>query len=297
MGADVVELDERLLERLCDAAGGEDRGEHEHVDARRVGAVVPVEEREEVVPRATEVRGVGVLHVGAADLRVVALRVLEERRLRRKAEARRLERVVGDRRDGGAERLARAVGRIFMTALVTRRGVFVAFGVKVLSRGFPVKLSDTSVRISSLAVSVAMRLCAALRSVSAVHFSSAVSFWIAFDETSSAERFVVENCDGSAYWELENETLQRPVRPTTSSLMGSVAERHSSWTVSACEGTTRVVWLDATMRTIASTADGLASLALSCGFSFSFNFKFMLLSFDLEAKPFSIKNREPIEGN
>ena len=60
-------------------------------------------------------------------------------------------------------------GRVFLTTFVTRRGVFVAFGVKVLSRGFPGKSSDTSVRISSLAVSVAMRLYVALRSVSTVH--------------------------------------------------------------------------------------------------------------------------------
>ena len=59
-----------------------------------------------------------------------------------------------------------------------------------------------------------MRLCVELRSVSAVHFSSAVSFWIAFDETSSAERFDRrENCDGSSCWELENETLRRPMTP------------------------------------------------------------------------------------
>ena len=43
-------LDERLLERLRDGAGDEDRGERECADARRVGAAVTVEEREEVVP-------------------------------------------------------------------------------------------------------------------------------------------------------------------------------------------------------------------------------------------------------
>ena len=64
-----------------------------------------------------------------------------------------------------------------------------------------------------------MLLCAALRSVSAVHFSSAVSFWIAFEETSSAERFVMrENCDGSACWELENETLRRSMTPSLTGL-------------------------------------------------------------------------------
>ena len=58
-------------------------------------------------------------------------------------------------------------------------------------------MSEMRDRNLSVGVSVVMLLCAALRSVSAVHFSSAVSFWIAFDET-SMERFVgVENATGA----------------------------------------------------------------------------------------------------
>ena len=62
-------------------------------------------------------------------------------------------------------------------------------------------MSEMSVSNPSVAVSVVMRLWAALRTV------GAVSVWVTFDEISSAERFVgVENCDWSAWREFENET-------------------------------------------------------------------------------------------
>ena len=82
--ADVVEPDEHLLD-VCVMLSApvtirrEDCGERERADARRVGSV-PMEEKEEAVPRAAEVRdgdgGVlrvvpAVLHLDGAGLSVV----------------------------------------------------------------------------------------------------------------------------------------------------------------------------------------------------------------------------------
>ena len=126
----------------------EDRGERGRADVRRVGAV-PVEGHE-AVPRA-EVRdgdsGVRhvvpvALHLDGAGLGVVGLPAREDGWLARGVEERCLERVVEDGRDGGAECLSRPVGSVFLTVSVTRRrGVFVAFGAMVLSRGFPGEMS------------------------------------------------------------------------------------------------------------------------------------------------------------
>ena len=96
-----------------------------------------------------------------------------------------------------------------MKAFVTMSGYLRRLRRDVLLRGLPVRLSETRDRNPCVAVSMAMRLCAAMRAV------SAVSVWATVDETSMERSVGVENCDWGAWRELENETPRRPASAKT----------------------------------------------------------------------------------
>ena len=89
--------------------------------------------------------------------------------------------VVFDGRDDATVRLACPVQARFHD--VVRDDEMRFFCATNMSGVFPVKLNETSVRISCLAVSVAMWFRVALRAMKSVYSSCGDGFWTMFEET------------------------------------------------------------------------------------------------------------------